>query len=140
MAERVGRFSFGLLTRIECLLILFSVMRSGTFRICKVCLGWDWLNRQHRAHRLCINAHADAPARCGRKRFDAGLDDGEVVNLLLRNHCPENVAGGMCTSAQCAALISNNAAMNTLPEWTDLRFFLELARAGTLSGASRRLV
>jgi len=29
--------------------------------------------------------------------------------------------------------------MNTLPEWTDLRFFLELARAGTLSGASRRL-
>jgi DNA-binding transcriptional LysR family regulator len=30
--------------------------------------------------------------------------------------------------------------MNTLPEWTDLRFFLELARAGTLSGASRRLV
>ena len=36
-------------------------------------------------------------------------------------------------------LIKNNAAMNTLPEWTDLRFFLELARAGTLSGASRRL-
>lgn len=30
--------------------------------------------------------------------------------------------------------------MNTLPEWTDLRFFLEVARAGTLSGASRRLV
>ncbi|MFP5390856.1 MAG: LysR family transcriptional regulator [Gammaproteobacteria bacterium] len=30
--------------------------------------------------------------------------------------------------------------MNTLPEWTDLRFFLELARAGTLSGASRRLI
>jgi DNA-binding transcriptional LysR family regulator len=30
--------------------------------------------------------------------------------------------------------------MNSLPEWTDLRFFLELARAGTLSGASRRLV
>jgi DNA-binding transcriptional LysR family regulator len=29
--------------------------------------------------------------------------------------------------------------MNTLPEWTDLRFFLELARAGTLSGAARRL-
>ncbi len=29
--------------------------------------------------------------------------------------------------------------MTTLPEWTDLRFFLELARAGTLSGASRRL-
>jgi len=29
--------------------------------------------------------------------------------------------------------------MNSLPEWTDLRFFLELARAGTLSGASRRL-
>jgi DNA-binding transcriptional LysR family regulator len=29
--------------------------------------------------------------------------------------------------------------MHTLPEWTDLRFFLELARAGTLSGASRRL-
>lgn len=29
--------------------------------------------------------------------------------------------------------------MNTLPEWTDLRFFLELARAGTLSGASRKL-
>jgi DNA-binding transcriptional LysR family regulator len=29
--------------------------------------------------------------------------------------------------------------MNPLPEWTDLRFFLELARAGTLSGASRRL-
>jgi len=29
--------------------------------------------------------------------------------------------------------------MKTLPEWTDLRFFLELARAGTLSGASRRL-
>lgn len=29
--------------------------------------------------------------------------------------------------------------MNTLPEWTDLRLFLELARAGTLSGASRRL-
>lgn len=28
---------------------------------------------------------------------------------------------------------------HTLPEWTDLRFFLELARAGTLSGASRRL-
>jgi DNA-binding transcriptional LysR family regulator len=36
-------------------------------------------------------------------------------------------------------LISNNVAMNSLPEWTDLRFFLELARAGTLSGASRRL-
>lgn len=31
------------------------------------------------------------------------------------------------------------AGMKTLPEWTDLRFFLELARAGTLSGASRRL-
>jgi DNA-binding transcriptional LysR family regulator len=31
------------------------------------------------------------------------------------------------------------ARMKTLPEWTDLRFFLELARAGTLSGASRRL-
>ncbi len=30
--------------------------------------------------------------------------------------------------------------MHSLPEWTDLRFFLELARAGTLSGASRRLV
>ena len=29
--------------------------------------------------------------------------------------------------------------MKTLPEWTDLRFFLELARSGTLSGASRRL-
>jgi DNA-binding transcriptional LysR family regulator len=29
--------------------------------------------------------------------------------------------------------------MNTLPEWTDLRFFLELARAGTLSRAARRL-
>lgn len=29
--------------------------------------------------------------------------------------------------------------MNSLPEWTDLRFFLELARCGTLSGASRRL-
>jgi DNA-binding transcriptional LysR family regulator len=29
--------------------------------------------------------------------------------------------------------------MHTLPEWTDLRFYLELARAGTLSGASRRL-
>lgn len=29
--------------------------------------------------------------------------------------------------------------MNSMPEWTDLRFFLELARAGTLSGASRRL-
>jgi DNA-binding transcriptional LysR family regulator len=29
--------------------------------------------------------------------------------------------------------------MKTLPEWTDLRFFLELARTGTLSGASRRL-
>lgn len=28
---------------------------------------------------------------------------------------------------------------NPLPEWTDLRFFLELARAGTLSAASRRL-
>jgi DNA-binding transcriptional LysR family regulator len=29
--------------------------------------------------------------------------------------------------------------MNSLPEWTDMRFFLELARAGTLSGASRKL-
>jgi DNA-binding transcriptional LysR family regulator len=29
--------------------------------------------------------------------------------------------------------------MTTLPEWTDLRFFLELARSGTLSGTSRRL-
>ena len=29
--------------------------------------------------------------------------------------------------------------MKSLPEWTDLRFFLELARSGTLSGASRRL-
>ncbi len=29
--------------------------------------------------------------------------------------------------------------MHILPEWTDLRFFLELARSGTLSGASRRL-
>jgi len=29
--------------------------------------------------------------------------------------------------------------MKQLPEWTDLRFFLELARCGTLSGASRRL-
>src|SRR3954465_3564343 len=29
--------------------------------------------------------------------------------------------------------------MHSLPEWTDLRYFLELARAGTLSGASRRL-
>ena len=45
----------------------------------------------------------------------------------------------MCTSAQYVLLISDNDPMNTLPEWTDLRFFLELARAGTLSGASRRL-
>jgi len=29
--------------------------------------------------------------------------------------------------------------LNQLPEWTDLRFFLELTRAGTLSGAARRL-
>jgi DNA-binding transcriptional LysR family regulator len=29
--------------------------------------------------------------------------------------------------------------MKTLPEWTDLRYFLELARTGTLSGASRGL-
>ncbi|MDE2428829.1 MAG: LysR family transcriptional regulator [Burkholderiales bacterium] len=29
--------------------------------------------------------------------------------------------------------------MNNMPEWTDLRYFLELARVGTLSGASRRL-
>ncbi|MFA9215668.1 MAG: LysR family transcriptional regulator [Sphingomonadaceae bacterium] len=29
--------------------------------------------------------------------------------------------------------------MNKLPEWTDLRYFLELARAGTLTGAARRL-
>jgi DNA-binding transcriptional LysR family regulator len=33
----------------------------------------------------------------------------------------------------------HNGPMKTLPEWTDLRYFLELARAGTLSGASRRL-
>ena len=40
----------------------------------------------------------------------------------------------------------NNEHMNkpvlppgSLPEWTDLRYFLELARIGTLSGASRRL-
>jgi hypothetical protein len=46
----------------------------------------------------------------------------------------------MCTGAQYVILIRNNSAiMNSLPEWTDLRFFLELARAGTLSGASRRL-
>jgi DNA-binding transcriptional LysR family regulator len=45
----------------------------------------------------------------------------------------------MCTGAQYLLLISDNHHMNTLPEWTDLRFFLELARAGTLSGASRRL-
>jgi len=37
----------------------------------------------------------------------------------------------------CALM--HNGHMKTLPEWTDLRFFLELARAGTLSGASRRL-
>ncbi len=29
--------------------------------------------------------------------------------------------------------------MSELPEWTDLRYFLELARAGTLSGTARRL-
>ena len=29
--------------------------------------------------------------------------------------------------------------MDKLPEWTDLRYFLELARAGTLSGSARRL-
>lgn len=29
--------------------------------------------------------------------------------------------------------------MPTLPEWTDLRYFLEVARHGTLSGAARRL-
>ena len=29
--------------------------------------------------------------------------------------------------------------MKTLPEWTDMRFFLELARSGTLSSASRRM-
>jgi DNA-binding transcriptional LysR family regulator len=34
---------------------------------------------------------------------------------------------------------STPTPVNSLPEWTDLRFFLELARAGTLSGASRRL-
>ncbi len=45
----------------------------------------------------------------------------------------------MCTSAQYVFLILDKYIMNTLPEWTDLRFFLELARAGTLSGASRRL-
>jgi len=33
----------------------------------------------------------------------------------------------------------NLRMMKSLPEWTDLRFFLELARSGTLSGASRRL-
>ena len=37
----------------------------------------------------------------------------------------------------CALL--HNDRMNSLPEWTDLRFFLEVARAGTLSGASRRM-
>ncbi len=30
-------------------------------------------------------------------------------------------------------------APSALPEWTDLRYFLELARAGTLSGSARRL-
>jgi DNA-binding transcriptional LysR family regulator len=45
----------------------------------------------------------------------------------------------MCTSAQYVILIMDKLAMHSLPEWTDLRFFLELARAGTLSGASRRL-
>ncbi len=29
--------------------------------------------------------------------------------------------------------------LTALPEWTDMRYFLELARAGTLSGAARRL-
>ena len=29
--------------------------------------------------------------------------------------------------------------MHRLPEWTDLRYFLELARAGTLAGSARRL-
>jgi len=39
MAERGGRFGFCWLMRIECLLILFGVMRSGTFRMIEVCLG-----------------------------------------------------------------------------------------------------
>src|SRR3954470_2421877 len=62
-----------------------------------------------------------------------------MAHLWQRNHGLENVAAGMCTSAQWLVLTSNKVRMKTLPEWTDLRFFLELARAGTLSGASRRL-
>lgn len=38
---------------------------------------------------------------------------------------------------RCALL--HNKTMTGLPDWTDLRYFLELARAGTLSGASRQL-
>ncbi|HNH35968.1 MAG TPA: LysR family transcriptional regulator, partial [Rhodocyclaceae bacterium] len=29
--------------------------------------------------------------------------------------------------------------MDRLPDWTDLRYFLELARTGTLAGTARRL-
>src|SRR5437763_8025934 len=96
MAERVGRFSFGLLTRIECLLILFSVMRSGTFRIFKVCLGWDWLNSQHRAHRLCINAHAYAPFWCAANGLTRGCMAGTRLNCCCATTVPKTL------QAECA--------------------------------------
>jgi DNA-binding transcriptional LysR family regulator len=44
-----------------------------------------------------------------------------------------------CALVHNAVIANEQTPMKTLPEWTDLRFFLELARAGTLSGASRRL-
>jgi DNA-binding transcriptional LysR family regulator len=47
--------------------------------------------------------------------------------------------GGQVSVHCCTMAAMSKSSPHSLPEWTDLRFFLELARAGTLSGASRRL-
>ena len=41
--------------------------------------------------------------------------------------------------AKRLCVVAQSSTMNKLPEWTDLRYFLELARTGTLTGAARRL-
>lgn len=53
-----------------------------------------------------------------------------------------NVSGAVQYSScfTCNSALLHNQAMNKMPEWTDLRYFLELARTGTLSGTARKLV
>jgi DNA-binding transcriptional LysR family regulator len=63
-----------------------------------------------------------------------------LVGLFLSGRfCGQARKFGTEILAMSLCVVAQSVAMNSLPEWTDLRYFLELARSGTLSGAARRL-